>query len=139
MAGEPILTIDQAIALINKQVGEIKNLAKAGLWEAGLKIMAAAQKRLRASVITGNLRASGYVRSAEEQLRPDPEKLIADAYQAIPAGDMHELDIEVGFTANYAIYVHEHMGGRTPKFLENVVLENTREIVEIVRQRSGGI
>lgn len=88
----------------------------------GLKIQGYAQKNV--PVEYGNLQGSGYT-------------------QKIPLG------AEVGFTAEYAIYVHENMeqtlkgedrpsglgqywnpGG--PKFLERAVNENGDEIVDIV-------
>jgi hypothetical protein len=138
MAGEKEITIDQAIEMINAEIGRIKHVSKAALLEAGLKVMAAAQRRLRASVITGNLRASGYVRTPSEQLRTEPDKLIAGQYSDIPADEIDDLAVEVGFTANYALFAHEAMGGRAPKFLETVVLENRDTIVEIIKQRTGG-
>lgn len=133
----PEITLDEAMELINREIGKVKGNVQAGIWEAALKIMGAAQKRLRASVITGNLRASGYVRSEAGTERPMPEKLDPDKQNEIPADPLGEIGVELGFTANYAIYVHENMEARTPKFLEGVILENREKIVQIVKERSG--
>lgn len=129
--------LDEAIESINKQIGEIENLASEGLWEAGLKILGVAQKKLRASVVTGNLRASGYVRNENDFTRPDPAALDAAKNEPVPSDRIPDIGVELGFTANYAIYVHENMTGRSPKFLEQTILENQQEIVDIVRRRSG--
>lgn len=129
--------LDEAIREINEQVGKIKGLAGEGLWEAALMIMRAAQQKLRASVVTGNLRASGYVRSPQKSTRPDPAALDSTKSDDIPSDTLPEIGAEVGFTANYALYVHENPNGRSPKFLEDVIQGNQTEIVEIVRRRSG--
>lgn len=127
--------LDEAITSLNDRIKRIKVVSQAGFWEAGLKIMRAAQLRLRASVITGNLRASGYVRSNMQQVRPEPEKLIGEQSLEIPSDQIPPLGVELGFTAVYALYAHENMEGRAPKFLENVVRENESKIAEIIEKR----
>lgn len=129
--------LDEAIEHINTEVGKIKGLAVEGLWEAALKMMRSAQQRLRASIVTGNLRASGYVRRQQKTERPNPSALDASKDLGIPSDTLPEIAVELGFTANYALYVHENMNGRSPKFLENVITENENDIIEIVRRRSG--
>lgn len=127
--------LDQAVDRLNKEVSRIKGKAQAGLWEAGLKIMASAQRKLRASVVTGNLRASGYVRSNAAMERPMPEKLGLEN-EPVPSDSLPAIGVELGFTANYALYVHEDMEGRSPKFLEQTILENESNIVAIVKKRA---
>jgi hypothetical protein len=130
------ISIDEAVELINTEVAKVINLTRAGLWEAALKIMNIAQKRLRPSVITGNLRASGYVRDEAHMERPMPEKLATEKQLDVPDEPLG-IGVELGFTALYAIYVHENMEGRSPKFLEGVLLENRDKIIQIVKERSG--
>lgn len=127
--------LEEAVERLNKQVAKIKGNAQAGLWEAGLKILASAQRKLRASVVTGNLRASGYVRSNVAMERPMPEKLGVEN-EPVPSDSLPTIGVELGFTANYALYVHEDMEGRSPKFLEQTILENESNIVAIVKKRA---
>lgn len=128
--------LDEAIEEIDRSIKEIENLSMAGLWEAGLKVLAKIQKKLRASVITGNLRASGYVRSNSDFDRPNPGKLDKSKNQTVPGNRLPEIGLELGFTANYALYAHEHMEGRAPKYAESVIVENPRNIVKIIAKRS---
>ena len=132
-----VIGLDESIERINDEINRIEKLSMAGLWEAGLKVLRAAQKRLKPSVITGNLRASGYVRSNANTDRPDPANLISSKNEPIPGNRLPEIGLEVGFTANYALYAHENMEGRAPKFLESVIVENEREIIRIIAVRSG--
>ena len=124
--------IDEALADIDKALMNVKGVSQKGLWEAGLKVMNSAQKRLKDSVITGNLRASGYVRSEKTLDRPDESRLIQDKSDPIPSDSIPELGVEMGFTALYALYAHENMEGRAPKFLENAIAENKEAIIQII-------
>ena len=136
MNGISIEGIDDALADIDKALGSIKHVAKAGLWEAGLGVMNSAQKRLKDSVITGNLRASGYVRSSATTKRPDESRIKQDMNDPIPSDSIPEIGVEMGFTALYALYAHENMEGRAPKFLENAIAENKQNIISIIKKRS---
>lgn len=139
--------IEDALARIDSEVAKIEGLSQAGLWEAGLKIIGAAQKRLTSQIyskgntgnykLTGNLRASAYVRAASSTVRPDASKMVASQNENIPADPLPPIGIELGFTATYALYVHEEMEGRGAKFLEGVIVENEQNIIDIVKKRSG--
>lgn len=105
------------------------NLAR-GLMEAGLKLQGASQRRV--PVDTGNLKASAYTRRA-------------------PSG---ALEVEVGYTSAYAVFVHENMemklkgqprrsGSRKgkywdpqpqagPKFLQGAMNDNAQAIRAII-------
>ncbi len=133
--GMRIEGLDEAVEEINQKIGKVKAGAQAGLWEASLKIMASAQRKLRASVVSGNLRASGYVRANSGMERPMPEKLGVENHP-VPTEMLPEVGVELGFTALYAPYVHENMEGRSPKFLEQTILENKDRIVAIVKKRA---
>jgi|SRR5688572_8177471 len=143
------VTIEQAMAQIDEAIANVKKLAQAGLWEAGLKIMGAAQRRLTDLIyskgptndsykLTGNLRASGYVRADSGVSRPQPSDLDPSENEAIPSEVIGAIGVELGFTASYGLYVHEDMEGRGAKFLENTIIDNREQIIEIVKQRSGG-
>lgn len=136
MTGISVSGIDEALADINTAISEIKEVSRAGLWEAGLGVMNSAQKRLKNSVITGNLRASGYVRNDAQLNRPDQERLNTLMNDPIPSDQIPNIGVEMGFTALYALYAHENMEGRAPKFLENAINENRANIIAIIKKRS---
>jgi hypothetical protein len=106
--------LDKVMRNLEVQIKGIKGRSMAGLWEAGLQIQRVAQKRT--PVDTGNLKASAYTRKYNEEA------------------------IEIGFTAAYAVYVHENLEAHHPvgqaKFLESAVTDNQRAIVEIIRRRA---
>lgn len=133
--------MEEAMKEINEGIEKVEGDIKAGLWEAGLKIMRRSQQHLADSVITGNLRASGYVRSAAE-LEKNPASVSVNRSKGkrkknlpVPK-DQLGLGVELGFTANYALWAHEYLGGRAPKFLERVIVENKQAIIDIVRERT---
>lgn len=134
------ITIDEAIEQIGLEIGKVKVVAQAGLLEAALKIINASMKKV--PILYGNLRASAYVRTAQETTRPDSAHLDEKENEPVPTDRLGEIGVELGYTANYAVYVHEnleafHDDGEA-KFLESVIIENADLIVEIVKQRSGG-
>lgn len=141
--------IDDAFKFLDTRIAEIKDASQAGFWEAGLKVVRSAQGRLREGIyskgatndsykLTGNLRASAYVRSAAKTNRPAGSDLITELNEPVPTDALPPVGVELGFTANYAIYQHENMEGRAPKFLEHAITENADAIVEIIKRRSGG-
>lgn len=132
--------LNEALDEIDAEVSKVKKKSQAGFVEVGLKVLRQSMRNLKASVVTGNLRASGYTRVPDGTVtRPDPEKLNAGQNESIPRDRIGDLGVEVGHSAVYALNVHENLqGSRTPKFLENVVTSNKREIVEIIKKRSGG-
>lgn len=131
--------LEGALDEINAAIAGVKDKSQAGFWEAGLKILNKAQHELRGSVITGNLRASAYARPADgPAVRPDPERLNVEQNEPVPGDHIGDLGVEIGFTAVYALNVHENLeGARTPKFLERPVMANIREIVSIIKSRAG--
>lgn len=131
--------LEAALDEINTAIAGVKDKSQAGFWEAGLKILNKAQHELRGSVVTGNLRASAYARPANGgAVRPDPERLDAGQNEPVPNDHIGDLGVEVGFTAVYALNVHENMeGARTPKFLERPVLANVDNIIKIIKARAG--
>ena len=127
--------LQEVLENLNKQVEGIEGRSMDGLFDAGLQIQRAAQKDLRASVVTGNLRASAYTRRTGEFVRMDDSQLDRSQSAPDPSGQIPN-GVEVGFTANYGIYVHENMEGRSPKFLERPLRRNQKQIIEIIRRRA---
>jgi len=110
-------TLSVVLNNLNRQIGNIKQRSSAGLLAAGLLVQRGAQKKV--PVLTGNLKGSAYTRKVSA----------------------HEPAVEVGFTAAYAIYVHEnleaHHDNGEAKFLERSLNENRREILALIA-RGGG-
>lgn len=118
--------VEEALINLNREVENIKDRTVAGLLAGGLIIQREAQQNV--PVEYGNLRGSAYTRKA--------------------MGNANA--VEVGFTAAYALYVHENLeqtlkgqprpsglgvywgpnGG--PKFLERAVRDRTDDVVRAV-------
>jgi len=104
----------------------LKNMKKAekkkkkgleiGLVKAGLLLQRASQQIV--PVDTGALRASAFTRKENKGLKTS---------------------VRVGYTKNYAIFVHEnleanHAPGKTAKYLERPAREKVREMSEVIRR-----
>lgn len=55
----------------------------------------------------------------------------------VPNGDLEEIEASVGFSAPYAIYVHEnleanHPNGGEAKFLENAIKDNADSLGDLI-------
>jgi hypothetical protein len=133
MAGK-VTGLETVMRNLNREVKGIRGRTVAGLFEAGLQIQGSAQKRV--PVDTGNLKASAYTRRD-----PSGRPLV-----------------EVGFTSAYAVFVHENLemklkgqprtsgsrkgrywdpqGKAGPKFLQNAVSDNVRNILRIVQHHA---
>lgn len=137
MAAGKVEGLEEINRNLNRQIAGIKGDVLAGLLAAGLLVQRDAQ--LHVPVDTGNLKASAYTRK-----KPD-----APANR--PA-------VEVGFTAAYAVFVHENMeqtlkgqprtsgsgkgrywdpqGRAGPKFLQNAVANNQRIILDTIAKHA---
>jgi len=104
---------------LNKEIAKIQGGTKAGLIEAGMMIKNKAGKYTPIGD-TGNLLGSAYT---------------------IPTGTKMEPSQEIGYTAAYAVFVHEidkhyRRPGSSWKFLERALKENTRRILQIIASRT---
>lgn len=110
-------TLAVVLGNLNREIGNIENRSSAGLMAAGLLVQRGAQQRV--PVLTGNLKGSAYTRK------------VAGRQPAV----------EVGFTAAYAIFVHENLETRhdngEAKFLENSLNDNRKQILALIA-RGGG-
>jgi hypothetical protein len=122
--------IEEVLANINREISEIQGRGVDGLLEAGLSLQRRSQSKV--PVEYGNLRASAYTRKSIDE----------------------PLTVEVGFSAAYALEVHENLelkrAGQPrpsglgvywgpkgePKFLESTVTEGASDFVEIVRRKA---
>lgn len=117
--------LNEVIDKLNNRLSELPGRTQAGLEAAALMIMADAQRRV--PVEYGNLHGSAFVQP-----------------------QANGVDVEIGFTAHYAAFIHEkksmkwkgkprrsglgvYWGPRgEPQFLTRAVEENADEIVEMV-------
>jgi hypothetical protein len=135
MAGK-LQGLDKVMRNLNKEIGRIEGASLTGLWDAGLQIQGASQRRV--PVDLGNLKGSHYTRNAAniERLQSAPDASKAPE----PSGSVAENTVEVGATADYAIHVHENLEARhtvgEAKFLEHAISENYGKILDIIRARA---
>jgi hypothetical protein len=126
-----VLGKDEVLYKLKGRFNLIKKNTQAGMLAAGLKVQRLSQQRV--PVDTGNLRASAYT-----QKSPDAQ-----------------LAVEVGYTATYAVFVHENMeqklkgkpraSGRgvywgphgQPKFLESALIDLKGEIARTIAEYAG--
>lgn len=122
--------LEQVLGNINSEISGIETRSVGGLLKGGLMIQRRSQGKV--PVERGNLKASAYTRKAPE----DPNA------------------VEVGYSAAYALFVHENMEQKLkgeprpsalgeywgpngePKFLESTLNESASDFVEIVRQEA---
>lgn len=101
---------DNVLRNLNQKIGMIKSKSRQGLKVAGL-IVEGASKRMT-PVDTGNLRAGTYTELLEIS---------------------GNVGVEIGYTANYAVFVHErtelHHNFGQAKFLEEALKQNERQIL----------
>lgn len=108
---------DKVLAKLNREIRNIESRTKAGLQEAALVVRRRSMQLT--PVDTGNLRGSAYTRTYTNPLWGP--------------------GVEIGYTAGYAVYVHEINKNYTVgqwKFLETALKEKRREILEIIRKRA---
>jgi len=154
-----ITGIDQAIQNIRKEVEQIQGVTLKGLFRAGLKIRGEAQRLC--PVVTGNLKASAYTIASENSSMEQTE----GDFSGENAGEMssHHSSVlasresairnninpavEVGFTAEYAVKVHENpnTGQATYpgasevgqwKFLEEALKRNEDYVLDVIRREA---
>lgn len=122
--------IDDVLRDLNREISGIKNRSRSGLMAAGLKVEAESKRRVPREY--GNLVNSAYTRRAPDN--PDA--------------------VEIGYSAEYAVYVHENMEQRLqgeprpsglgvywgpsgqPKYLESALRDLQGEILETIRQHA---
>lgn len=106
--------LEKILSNLDKEAAKIEGLSMEGLLEAGFKVLKVAQERT--PVDTGNLKNSGYVRKEGK------------------------LGVIVGFSAAYAIYVHENLEAHhdtgQAKFLESALRDNREAILSILQAKA---
>jgi hypothetical protein len=102
--------------------------------KAGIKLGAGLERGLK--------RGGLYLQRHSQKITPvDTGNLVGSAFTRNIGGKGFKADVIVGFTANYAVYVHEntnarHKPGRVAKFLEKPARERRKEIIQIINDET---
>jgi len=141
---------DKIMINLNKQIALIEGRTQGGLSTAALLIKARALKQT--PVDTGNLRASAYVVGGDTGAqnyfsRQMSERLKRGMATEYVGGVSPRIEARkktkqpwavVGYTASYAIYVHEMENVRHEignwKFLHNAIAESEKDILKIIKR-----
>lgn len=115
-------SLNRVMRNLNKEIKQIEKLSMAGLIEGVAEIRRDMDKTPPLIPIdTGNLRAS---------------------WESIPVYYKNKPVVIAGFTANYAVFVHEMVGanfnrpGAGAKFYEASINRNHQKLLEILQERS---
>lgn len=107
--------IGKVLSNLNRSISGIKSKSRQGLQTAALVVLGTSKELT--PVDTGNLRAGTYT------------KLI---------GGLNNPGAEIGYTAAYAVFVHERTELHHPvgqaKFLETALKQNAKRVLEIIRK-----
>ena len=138
--------LDKTLARLNGKMKSIRFKNKKGLIQAGLLVQRGGQ--MNCPVDLGNLKASGFTvwgpsspikvfgfkGKGAGKMGTEHARVTMQEKMSLPAGDINPV-VEVGFSAFYALYVHEkkakHIVGDW-KFLERSLNENQGQILGIV-------
>jgi|TARA_R100001530_G_scaffold63672_2_gene45766 hypothetical protein len=154
--------LDRVVRGLNESLKKIENKTVAGLLEAAILVRGESQRIT--PVDTGNLRASAYIVYGGGDKTPKARAASSFKVKKKKAGGQAVVDrltskhkqiveerkggtgwaepfAEVGYTAYYAVDVHEAPAGRTfkvgqSKFLEQALRNNSRNIFKIIQRRA---
>jgi len=142
--------LDRVLTNLRKEMKNIPNKMKKGLIQAGLLVQRGAQKNC--PVKLGNLKASAFtVWGPTAPIRPpafkgenagkmgmEHARVVNQEKMSLPAIGP-SITVEVGFSAYYALYVHERAARHEVgdwKFLERSLYENQGRIIGIVKENA---
>lgn len=143
--------LGKVIDSFNKKVRKLEEVTLAGLVEAALFF-----KRESIPITpydTGNLRQSGFViwqgggdstarfkgKNAAE-MKKDHKEVLAQRRRLLKERK-NQIRVDIGYTANYAMYVHEnpdaaHAAGTQWKFLQTVIDQQGDKALEYIKRRA---
>lgn len=143
--------LGKVIDAFNKKVRKLEEATLAGLVEAALFF-----KRESIPITpydTGNLRQSGFViwqgggdstarfkgKNAAE-MKKDHKEVLAQRRRLLKERK-NQIRVDIGYTANYAMYVHEnpdaaHAAGTQWKFLQTVIDQQGDKALEYIKRRA---
>jgi len=113
-----VLGLKKTMALLKQESLETNKRVRRGMIKGGLFLQRKSQQV--APVDTGNMKNSAFTRGK---------------------GQGRKFEVTVGYTASYALFVHEnlnmrHKPGKEAKFLEGPLRKHRREIDQIIVQES---
>jgi len=145
--------VDKVLARLDEKIKAVKFRTKGGLIKAGLLIQRQAQQKT--PVDTGNLKSGAFTiwsgspskppsvpsfsdkkGGSQDRSRDHAAALSESKAEANVLGNTGGPTVIVGFSAAYAIYVHEGIQGagrEGVKFLENAVRNNQRNILAAIQ------
>ena len=142
--------VDKVLRNLNTEIKKIEGRTQAGLIDAAMLVKNKAGHKTPRD--TGNLVGSAYIvwPKGKHPRSPtfkgeDAGKLSSDFGRGISEGQsrmnrQRQPAAEIGYTAYYAVYVHEidkaYRGGKTWKFLESALTENAGKIMKIIKART---
>jgi len=165
MVGLRVDGLEATLKSLNREIKRVPLRTHQGMIKAGFKIRREAQ--IRVPVDTANLKASAYVVYDKNKVI----RMVADLESSAPSfrglgKNSKNIDtaklrqdhintiaqvtaevsgrktvVFVGFTAEYAIFVHEdeeahHAEGKGAKFLQDAVTQNWSSIIRLIREES---
>jgi len=141
--------LSEVLRRLNKEIEDIELHTREGLTEAALVVKADSVRKT--PIDLGNLRNSAFILVTDGQAdntspsfvgkdagkaSDDHSKAIAEARRIVGKGK-YRFNAIVGYTANYALWVHEmpshfNFNSGTNKFLEKALLKNKNRILKIL-------
>jgi len=146
-----VIDLDKALASLQRDMMRVPQLTLKGLIKGGFIIQRQAQKLT--PIDTGNLRASAFTIWAMKtdveapnfrgekgrEMDMQHEKVIRQEKSKMSTNPLKP-EVEVGYTAAYAIFVHENLDARhkvgQAKFLEAAVALKAPDVVAAVKSES---
>ena len=143
--------LDDVLEDLNKDIAGIKTRTRKGMITAGLLIQRKAQ--LNVPVDFGNLRASAFTIWSQggsvaaqfegedsASMSMEHARVVKNEMLGIKGNALFDLAVIVGFSAAYALYVHEDMTAKhnvgTSKFLEKAFVENKEAILFAIQNEA---
>lgn len=139
---------EEVLANLNDQIKTLPHATRRGLIKAGFFLQRKSQKIV--PVDLGNLRSSAFTawkggssstskRFKSPAMSADHEKAVAGAKAVASMAGKNNPAVVVGYSAYYAIYVHEnleakHKKGKVAKFLERPLNDYRADLFNIIRK-----
>ena len=96
-----------------------------------------AEASINARVLINMKRAGLYIQRESQKIVPVEFSVLKNSAFTRSVGTLKKPDVIIGYTAKYAIYVHEmlqnkHKAGKSAKFLEKIIKNKRLQIMAIL-------
>lgn len=148
-SGIRVIGLENVLSTLNNQITKIPFRTLKGMIAAGLTVQRRAQKLTPINL--GNLKASAFTTwktkrggtggnfkgDNASEMKQEKEEVMTKSKAGLNSNAFSYPQVEVGFTANYAIYVHEdleaaHKVGQS-KFLQQAFASGMQDILKAIR------